>query len=154
MLAPLCRSAPMPTADAIVFKQFLKDSLIYGFAGVLTRGISILLVPLYTRLLSPTSYGMVDILNVFGTVIGVTVALEISQAIARFYPASKDADARLGYSSTALWFTVGAYLVFLVACMLTAPTLSRSLLDSPDYSGIIRIAVLAIAASGVFRFVL
>ena len=137
-----------------MFKQFLKDSLIYGFAGVLTRGISILLVPLYTRLLSPTSYGMVDILNVFGTVIGVTVALEISQAIARFYPASKDADARLGYSSTALWFTVGAYLVFLVACMLTAPTLSRSLLDSPDYSGIIRIAVLAIAASGVFRFVL
>jgi len=135
-----------------VFKRFLKDSFIYGIAGVLTRGISVILVPLYTRLLPPTEYGMVDIINVFGAIVGLTVALEISQAIARYYPATQDAEIRSSYASTALWFAVGAYSAFLVAAIIAAPELSRVLLDSPRHSNIIRIAVLSISASGIFRF--
>jgi len=137
-----------------MFKQFLKDSMIYGIAGVLTRCMSIILVPLYTRLLSPTSYGMVDILNIFGTVIGLTIALEITQAIARFYPAAKNADLRVAYSSTALWFTACTYVVFVLVCSGVAPLLSRLLLDSPEHPDIIRIAVLSIAVGGIFRFAL
>jgi len=144
----------MLSTDAIVFKQFLKDSVIYGIGGVLTRGISVLLVPLYTRLLPPTEYGMVDIVNIFGTIVGLTVALEIAQGIARYYPATHDPDARLAYSSTALWFTTGMYVLFTLSCSLSAPMLSSMLLNSPAHVEIIRIAVLSIAMSGIFRFAL
>lgn len=137
-----------------MFKRFLKDSLVYGVAGFLSRGISIILVPLYTRLLRPAEYGMVDILNVFGTVVGLTVALEIAQGIARYYPGTKDPDTRLAYSSSALWFAVGAYSLFFLACVIGARELSRALLDSANHRDIIFVAALSISAGGIFRFAL
>ena len=77
-----------------MLSRFLRDGAVYGAAGVLARGISFFLLPLYTRALAPADYGAVDMLTMLVTLANLSVALEISQGLARFYPDAATDDAR------------------------------------------------------------
>ena len=94
-----------------MLRAFLKDSVLYGAAGILSRGISVLLVPLYTRVLSPGDYGSLDMLLAFGALVNLVVALEVTQAVARFYPDAATPAEKGSLASTALWFTGPASLL-------------------------------------------
>lgn len=133
-----------------MLRRFLRDSAIYGISTVLVRGISLLLVPLYTRVLSPTDYGMVDILSVFTALAAVTVALEISQAMARFLPDTDDPEARTAIASTSLIFTLATYTAFVAVAALLSRPLAGLLLNSEDRNGVVLVALAVTWASGVF----
>jgi O-antigen/teichoic acid export membrane protein len=45
-----------------MLKSALRDSFVYGVASVLSKGLAIFLLPLYTRVLSPGDYGAHDLL--------------------------------------------------------------------------------------------
>lgn len=132
-----------------MLKQFARDTVIYGASNLLTRGIGLLLLPLYTRVLTPGEYGTVDYLQVVRGFLALTLALEIVQALVRFLPEARSEAEKRVLASTALWFTAGAYGVFAVAGLLWAGPLSRLLLGVPDAAGAFRVAVLYMAAAGV-----
>ena len=136
-----------------VLKQFLKDSAVYGAASILVRSISLVLVPFYTRVLVPEDYGVVDLLAIATSFIAVTVALEIAQAVARFFPDADDETQRIGYASTSLWFSVTAYTLFLVVSMVLADPLSARLLGTEDRVAIFRVAMAVTWLTGVFYLV-
>ena len=69
-----------------MIRTFARDALVYGAATVLTRATSLIVVPIYTRFLSPADYGVIDLLTIASNLMLLTVALEISQAVARFIP--------------------------------------------------------------------
>ena len=135
-----------------MIKQLFKDSLIYGLASILSQGIPILIVPIYTRFLSPDSYGGMDMLAVFAALINLTVALEISQGMARSYADIQTEDGRVRYASTALWFSVAAYLLFTVLAVLFSQPLIHLLLDSGKWEWIFKVSVIAISANGISFF--
>ncbi len=133
--------------------RFLRDSAAYGLTSVLVRGVSLILVPLYTRVLTPRDYGIVDILTVTSAIVAVTVALEISQALARFLPDAHDDMERSAYASTALWFTLAMYALFAVLVVVFAAPLSAIILDDASHQTIILIALPTVVGSGVFYLV-
>ena len=49
-------------------RKLLSHSAIYGAADVFTNVISFLLIPLFTRVLSTSEYGVLAVLLLFGTV--------------------------------------------------------------------------------------
>jgi len=100
-----------------MIKKFFEDSIRYGLSKILSRGISILLLPIYTRLFSPTDYGAIDLMVVFAFLVNVTIALEISQGAMRLYPEAKTRSEKIVYASSALWFTVSAYLIFMIIAL-------------------------------------
>ena len=65
--------------------------VIYGFGGILSRAISFLLLPIYTRFLSTAEYGTLDTLTVISSLLGaITVmGLDEYQSI-NFYKYKKD----------------------------------------------------------------
>lgn len=134
-----------------MLRRALKDSAIYGLSGLLARGIGLLLLPLYTRALSPTEYGRVDLLLVVRSLVAVTLSLEIGQALVRFLVEARDDDGRRELASTALWFTAGAYLLFGAAAMAWSRPLSAWLLDTPTQAGVVRVAALYMGIAGVFQ---
>jgi O-antigen/teichoic acid export membrane protein len=133
-----------------VLRRIIRDSAIYGAAQVLARGLSIALLPLFTRVLSPLDYGALDILTVFASFAGVVVALEVTQGMARSLADAVDDGTKARYIATALWFAVGTYAVFGGAVLLLAPRLSESLLGSHDYSEAVRLVGIAICGNGIF----
>jgi len=136
-----------------VFKQFLKDGATYGIATILTRGMSLLAVPIYTRVISPSDYGALDLLTVLGTLVNLTIALEVSQGLARFYGSAPNATERRAYASTALWFTLATYTVALSISLVVADELAPHITGSSGGSEVLRIAFLAFWASGIFYLV-
>ena len=46
-----------------MLKKLLKESFIYGLSGYISKFIGVFLLPLYTAVLSPSDYGILDLLN-------------------------------------------------------------------------------------------
>jgi O-antigen/teichoic acid export membrane protein len=137
-----------------MLRSFLKDSAYYGLATVLSRGISFLLVPLYTHVLSPTAFGSLDLLLVFANLITLTVALEVSQGVQRFFPDTADLPMRRRLFSTGLWFSVAAYGGFAVLAWLASPWLAPLVMGQPGLELTYRIGLLYILANGLYVFLL
>jgi len=133
-----------------MLREFAKDSVVYGVAAVLTRAVSLLLVPLLTRVLAPTEYGAVDILTLVGSLVALTVALEISQALPRFFADANTEKERVGYASTAFWFTLAAYSVVCIAGFAAAHALATLILGRHDFEGLFRAALGMYVATGIF----
>jgi O-antigen/teichoic acid export membrane protein len=133
-----------------MLRRFLRDSAIYGLAGILVRSVSLLLVPIYTRILSPTDYGIVDLITLFTAFVGVTVALEIGQSLARYLPDADSNEERSAYASAALWFTLAGYAAFTVLAVVFASPLAELLLDSAERRDLVLVALPLVVGSGVF----
>ncbi len=58
-----------------------KHSVIYGLGGLVSRILAVLLLPLYTRYLSPADYGKVETLIALTTVVGIVLRMGISSAL-------------------------------------------------------------------------
>lgn len=136
-----------------MIRAFFRDSLIYTIPSLLSRGLSIFLVPLYTRALSPSDYGSFDMLIVFGALVNLTVALEISQGVARFYAAEKDENKKVQYASTSLWFSFICYSCFFILTVLFAPVLSPLIVGRADMVSVFRLGMAYISANGMFCLV-
>lgn len=133
-----------------MLRAFFKDSAIYGIGGILARAVSLLLLPFYTRVLSPTDYGVVDLLVTFGALVNLTVALEISQGLARYVPEAASGSERAEWASTGLWFTLVALIAFGAIASALAPGLAALLLGSDELAMVFRLGLVAIVLNGIF----
>lgn len=133
-----------------MIKQFVKDSAVYGLTTILARGISFLLLPFYTRVLTPEDYGVIDILTVFAALVCLIAPLEISQALAIFYSDAQGETEKMRVASTALWFTTGAYVLFALVGLIFSRPLTALMLDAPQRLTIFQVALLATSLQGFF----
>ncbi|MGV6861818.1 MAG: lipopolysaccharide biosynthesis protein [Putridiphycobacter sp.] len=67
-----------------MLKDLLKEGGLYTLANLLTKGVSLMLIPFYTAYFTPAEYGLYDILTVFGVFVGNIFSLQLNQGLARF----------------------------------------------------------------------
>lgn len=96
-----------------MIKDFFKHSFIYSIGIILTRGISFLLLPLYTRALTTNDYGLISLLSSAAALALPFLTLELTAAIGIFYTESKEQIERQQYISTAFWFILATNLCYL-----------------------------------------
>jgi len=132
-----------------MIKKVLKDSSVYTLNTLITVIITIILVPFYTRVFTPGDYGVIDFLAIISNLVTLIVALEISQAVAR-YTMDTSGEERLQYASTALIFTISGFSLMLVIGWVFSIPLSGWLLDDPSKADIFRVSVLSMWATGIF----
>src|SRR5947209_6499175 len=76
-------------------QSFLRHALIYGLGTVLVQAASFLLLPIYTRCLTPAEYGALEVLNRFGELVVVFLLFGgIRQAALAFHGLSDDMPER------------------------------------------------------------
>lgn len=68
----------------------IKDSVVYGFVKYLSLISAILLTPIYTRLISKESYGIMELYNTWNTMLLSCIPLGMTTAILKYYPDSKN----------------------------------------------------------------
>lgn len=133
-----------------MMRALARDTLIYGAAAIVSRGLSLILLPVYTRILSPGDYGVLDMVMVLGSFALLLVALEITQALARFYGDTEGEAAKRRMASTTLWFTVAAYALVFAAAFAAARPLAAWQLGRPEMTDAHRLGHAGIAANGLF----
>lgn len=80
-------------------KNLGKQSIIYGIGGMLNQFVSILLVPVYTRYLTPEEYGVVQILTVTAGFVVIVAQLGLASAIFKSALHDKSKDTKTIYST-------------------------------------------------------
>ena len=113
-------------------KRLGKHSVIYGLGGLVSRILAVLLLPLYTRYLSPSDYGKVETLIALTTVIGIVLRMGISSAFFRFYFDSPEPAARRLVLRTSFWFTMGMATLGLLLGLAFSSQIAQRLFGSTD----------------------
>lgn len=134
-----------------MLKRFLKDSLVYGMVNIVARGMPLLVLPVYALFFSPKDFGVIDLLTIITTLVKLTVAFEITQAVARYFPQARLDRDKIAYASTALWFSMIMYSTFVVVLLPFSKHLSALLLGSVEKKPILIIAILTMWTEGMFN---
>jgi O-antigen/teichoic acid export membrane protein len=109
----------------------LRHSSIYGLGNLLSRAVAFLMLPLYTRYLTPTDYGILELIDVTSGMIGIVIGLGLESAVSRFYYESSDEGDRRRVLSTAYWLAGGLALTgALLAAAFSTPLAKLVLSDA------------------------
>ncbi|ASV30152.1 lipopolysaccharide biosynthesis protein [Maribacter cobaltidurans] len=96
-------------------KKLFKQTAIYGLATVLPRMLSFLLVPIYTSVMPPGTYGEVTLIFTWFAIFNIFLAYGMETAFFRFY---KDSENKKKVLSTSLIsLTVSSLLFLLIGLM-------------------------------------
>lgn len=111
----------------------IKPTLIYGMASVLPSILGFVLLPLYSRHLSTSEYGVIAAMGVLSSVISVFANLSLDRAAFRFYFDSADREQRRRVLGTFFIGSIGVSILVLAALLLARPWLVMSYPDIDFY---------------------
>ena len=113
-------------------RRISRQLFAYGTADVLVLAISFLLLPIYTRVLSPREYGALALLLVFEAVLKIISRWGMDAAFLRFYYEHPAEERRTLAGTIAGFFALanGAIAVLLLAL---AGPINRALFDSLEF---------------------
>lgn len=100
-------------------KSLMAQSATYGMGDVLTKAVAFLLIPVYTRFLSPADYGIVGVASSIAAVLGILYPLGLQSAAMRFYYDARDETSRRDLMGT---MAVAALIIGLALTLLLAAT--------------------------------
>jgi O-antigen/teichoic acid export membrane protein/glycosyltransferase involved in cell wall biosynthesis len=144
-------SGTAPTATSAGLGQQLRrlgrHSAIYGIGGLVSRVIAVLLLPVYTRYLTPDDYGKIETLLALTTVMGLVLRAGITSAFFRFYFDVEDDAGRLRVLRTSFWFTMGGGTLGLLLLLAFADPLSTVLFGGDGAANLVRAAGVALWAT-------
>jgi O-antigen/teichoic acid export membrane protein len=66
-------------------RKIFKHSVVYGMGNIFAKLIGFMLIPIYTKYLTPKEYGIIEILNLTTEFFGMILSFKISRAMYRFY---------------------------------------------------------------------
>lgn len=127
-------------------KRLGKHSVIYGLGGLVSRILAVLLLPLYTRYLSPSDYGKVETLIALTTVIGIVLRMGIHSAFFRFYFDSAEPEHRRLVLRTSFWFTMAMATAGLIVGVALSPQISDLLFGTTDDAELVAAAFVGLWA--------
>ncbi len=125
-------------------KLLARHSVIYGIGTGANKIVGFLLLPIYTRYLDTSEYGIKELVGLSTDILGVLLATAISSAFYRFYfDYSEESDRNLVLSSSYIFLGVFG-LVFVGMLSLLSPVMARYILDSSSLYGYFLVAFAAL----------
>lgn len=114
-------------------RSIVKSSSLYAAGTVARAASSIIMLPIYTRYLSPEIYGTAELLNLVLDLTILVLGARITTGMFKFYSDAKEQKSKNTVLSTCLWLGLSVNTLAIIVLWLIAPTLS-SLLNSPEMS--------------------
>lgn len=139
-------SRPAPTSTLAVVRNWL----VYGVSSVASRLIGFLLLPVYTRVLSPEEYGVRAMVTVGADVVGMLFSLGLGIAMARFYAGERDARRPIAVS-TGLFTGAAVLGAGVLVAIAVSPWLAGLVLGDRIYAPYLRLGLVSLYALNVFE---
>lgn len=127
------------------FKELLGHGAVYGIGSVLQALLGFVLIPLYTKNLTPEMYGVWALITLCGTLAGVVFYLGVSSALARSYYDYPEGPGRKAAVNTALLMTALGAAAQIAVGLLWGDRLSAAVFGTAEYALHIRLALVGAA---------
>ena len=108
-----------------MLKQFIRHSSIYTLATFVSRGASFIMLPILTHYLQPKDYGVLDLITVLSSFVGLICGLELYQGLARYIPESKSFNEKQVLFSSVIAYIILAYILFSILANLLMPAVTK-----------------------------
>ena len=128
-------------------KKFLKHSFIYGTGALLSKIVGFLMIPLYTRYLTTSDYGVLELLDLTSTIVSIFISMRIGSAVIRFYYDSADELEQKKVVSTAYMATFVSALLVILFSQIFSIRLSSLIFDTNVYDKYFKLVFMATALS-------
>ena len=92
-----------------------RHGLVYGAGILLSRLVAFVMLPVYTRFLTPSDYGALQLVAMTFEVVSIVAGSRIAQGIFRFYHKADGESGRRDVLSTSLVLLGSTYLLASVA---------------------------------------
>src|SRR5690242_6841569 len=139
-----------PPGAAVSFvRTAFGHGALYVLGGALSQGVGLLLFPFFAQVLSPHDYGIIDLVALTATLAGVTVALEVSQGLARYFLEAQDAQERQTLASTALIFSFATYSLAAIAALVLVGPLTSVLFGQGVSPSLTAVAICGTWSAGI-----
>jgi O-antigen/teichoic acid export membrane protein len=128
-------------------KELVRHSAVYGLGSIVARVLGVLLLPLYTRYLTPRDYGLIETLVALSAVLTALVAQAMKSAFFRFYFDSTEERRRLLVVRTAFWYVAAASTGTLIAGIALSQPISWVLFGTTSHDGLVIAAFVGLWAA-------
>jgi O-antigen/teichoic acid export membrane protein len=123
-----------------IYKVF-KHTVIYGLGKSSEQFAKFLLLPLYTRFLTPSDYGILSLVSFFTGFVGIIFGLGTSSSVFRFYRTSDNQNQQQEAFYSSLILILVWCSIVLMAIYPFNKIISQVLFDSEDYGKYIMIGL-------------
>ena len=130
-----------PSGVGQAVRKLVGASAVYGLGSVVVRGLAFLLLPLYTRYLTPADYGLVALTVACTVVLGMLYPLGLRGAVSRmFYEPGSVAERKERVGT--LWIAmIASSAVMALLLDRAGPMLASRLLPEVPFDPYLRLAV-------------
>ena len=127
------------------FKELFGHGAVYGIGSVLQALLGFVLIPLYTKNLTPEMYGAWALITLSGTLAGVVFYLGVSSALARSYYDYPEGPGRKAAVNTALLMTALGAAAQIAVGLLWGDRLSAAVFGTAEFALHVRLALVGAA---------
>lgn len=131
-------------------KRLGKDSLVYGLGGAAAKFLGFLLLPIYTRVFSPSDYGVVDVIATMTALAGIVLTAGTETALNYYFHREPAPEERRRTVSSSAAYLVSVNALVAVCVWLLAEAITSEVLQDPAASSYLRIAVAALPFSSLY----
>lgn len=114
-------------------KKAVKHSAIYATGTVLRRITGLVMLPIYTRYLTPADYGVIELISMAIELASILVGLRISQAMFRYYILAEAELEKRVIVSTVLLTILGSSFVGAILLSVGAEPLALLIFGNAEY---------------------
>lgn len=142
-------TAPASELPPSRFRQLGKETFTYGLGGVAAKFINFFLLPVYTRVFSPSDYGIMDVIATMTALLGILLTGGTGTALSYYFFKLRTPEERQKTVTV-----TGLYLLAVNACVAAviwaaAGPICRMLFGTVEYALYLRIGVLSIPFSAL-----
>lgn len=123
-----------------------RHSLVYGAGIILTKAVSFVMIPVYTRFLNPSDYGVLQLITMVLEVVSIAAGSRIAFGIFHFYHKAQTDDGRRDVLSTALLLLAVTYGLAAMATIALAPQIATLVFGAgSNHALYVRLAAMSLA---------
>lgn len=134
--------APHPSAgiDRQGRRKLGREAMIYTIGTLLSRAASLIMLPVYTRLLTPADYGLLQILDMTSDVVAILVSAGCTAGVIRFYFKADAERERRAVLGSAITLQIGLNLIGSLLLVIFAEPIWRHALHGAQTKELVYLA--------------
>ncbi|MDP9201673.1 MAG: lipopolysaccharide biosynthesis protein [Gemmatimonadota bacterium] len=142
-------NATHPAEERDQLHRVGSQTVVYTLGVFVGRALSFVLLPVYTRYLSPADYGIIQLVELTFDVLTLVAGTRIASGLFHFHEKAPTVDQKNAVLSTTMIALAVGYVIVAAAALVLASTLSRLVFDDASRTTVVRIAASSFLFQGL-----
>lgn len=132
-----------------VSRGLSRHTLVYGVGIMVGKAVAFIMLPFYTRYLTPADYGVMQLVEMTLDIVSIIAGTQIAQGIFRYYHKAETVEDRNAVLSTAVVLLTASFGTAATATGLAAPLVCRLVFGSEEHVTLVRLAAAALGVQSL-----